>query len=142
MPSYRTANLQPAGSKYSQPAACKRVDRLSAGIIAAAGIVIAAATAIVIYAGTAGEQTACLVALRREKGVDGEVEAREDLARILLTADTAVRAVAPRQTYVVSGHEQLNVALEPDDRELTEGYEQLIAIVAEHEIVTAEARAD
>ena len=48
----------------------------------------------------------------------------------------------PRQTYVVSGHEQLNVALEPDDRELTEGYEQLIAIVAEHEIVTAEARAD
>ena len=30
----------------------------------------------------------------------------------------------------------------PDDRELTEGYEQLIAIVAEHEIVTAEARAD
>lgn len=134
MPSYRTANLQPA--------ACKRVDRLSAGIIAAAGIVIAAATAIVIYAGTAGEQTACLVALRREKGVDGEVEAREDLARILLTADTAVRAVAPRQTYVVSGHEQLNVALKSDDRELTEGYEQLIAIVAEHEIVTAEARAD
>ena len=142
MPSYRTANLQPAGSKYSQPAACKRVDRLSAGIIAAAGIVIAAAAAIVIYAGTAGEQTACLVALRREKGVDGEVEAREDLARVLLTADTAVRAVAPRQTYVVSGHEQLNVALEPDDRELTEGYEQLIAIVAEHEVVTAEARAD
>lgn len=136
MPSYRTANLQPA--------ACKRVDRLSAGIIAAAGIVIAAAAAaaIVIYAGTAGEQTACLVALRREKGVDGEVEAREDLARILLTADTAVRAVAPRQTYVVSGHEQLNVALKSDDRELTEGYEQLIAIVAEHEIVTAEARAD
>lgn len=134
MPSYRTANLQPA--------ACKRVDRLSAGIIAAAGIVIAAATAIVIYAGTAGEQTACLVALRREKGVDGEVEAREDLARVLLTADTAVRAVAPRQTYVVSGHEQLNVALKSDDRELTEGYEQLIAIVAEHEIVTAEARAD
>lgn len=80
--------------------------------------------------------------LRREKGVDGEVEAREDLARILLTADTAVRAVAPRQTYVVSGHEQLNVTLEPDDRELAEGYEQLIAIVAEHEIVTAEARAD
>ena len=117
---------------------------LSAGIIAAAGIVIAAAAAaaIVIYAGTAGEQTACLVALRRKKGVDGEVEAREDLARILLTADTAVRAVAPRQTYVVSGHEQLNVALKSDDRELTEGYEQLIAIVAEHEIVTAEARAD
>lgn len=142
MPSYRTANLQPAGSKYSQPAACKRVDRLSAGIIAAAGIVIAAAAAIVIYAGTAGEQTACLVALRREKGVDGEVEAREDLARVLLTADTAVRAVTPRQTYVVSGHEQLNVALKSDDRELTEGYEQLIAIVAEHEIVTAEARAD
>lgn len=142
MPSYRTANLQPAGSKYSQATACKRVDRLSAGIIAAAGIVIAAAAAIVIYAGTAGEQTACLVALRREKGVDGEVEAREDLARVLLTADTAVRAVAPRQTYVVSGHEQLNVALEPDDRELTEGYEQLIAIVAEHEVVTAEARAD
>lgn len=142
MPSYRTANLQPAGSKYSQPAACKRVDRLSAGIIAAAGIVIAAAAAIVIYAGTAGEQTACLVALRREKGVDGEVEAREDLARVLFTADTAVRAVAPRQTYVVSGHEQLDVALKPDDRELTEGYEQLIAIVAEHEIVTAEARAD
>lgn len=146
MPSYRTANLQPAGSKYSQPAACKRVDRLSAGIIAAAGIVIAAAAAaaaaIVIYAGTAGEQTACLVALRREKGVDREVKAREDLARVLLTADTAVRAVAPRQTYVVSGHEQLDVALEPDDRELTEGYEQLIAIVAEHEIVTAEARAD
>lgn len=146
MPSYRTANLQPAGSKCSQPAACKRVDRLSAGIIAAAGIVIAAAAAaaaaIVIYAGTAGEQTACLVALRREKGVDGEVEAREDLARVLLTADTAVRAVAPRQTYVVSGHEQLNVALKSDDRELTEGYEQLIAIVAEHEIVTAEARAD
>lgn len=140
MPSYRTANLQPAGSKYSQPAACKRVDRLSAGIIIAAAA--AAAAAIVIYAGTAGEQTACLVALRREKGVDGEVEAREDLARVLLTADTAVRAVAPRQTYVVSGHEQLNVALEPDDRELTEGYEQLIAIVAEHEIVTAEARAD
>ena len=137
MPSYRTANLQPAGSKYSQPAACKRVDRLSAGIIAAA-----AAAAIVIYAGTAGEQTACLVALRREKGVDGEVEAREDLARVLLTADTAVRAVAPRQTYVVSGHEQLDVALKSDDRELTEGYEQLIAIVAEHEIVTAEARAD
>lgn len=138
MPSYRTANLQPA--------ACKRVDRLSARIIAAAGIVIAAAAAaaaaIVIYAGTAGEQTACLVALRREKGVDGEVEAREDLARVLLTADTAVRAVAPRQTYVVSGHEQLNVALKSDDRELTEGYEQLIAIVAEHEIVTAEARAD
>lgn len=144
MPSYRTANLQPAGSKYSQPAACKRVDRLSAGIIATAGIVIAAAAAaaIVIYAGTAGEQTACLVALRREKGVDGEVEAREDLARVLLTADTAVRAVAPRQTYVVSGHEQLNIALKSDDRELTEGYEQLIAIVAEHEIVTAEARAD
>lgn len=138
MPSYRTANLQPA--------ACKRVDRLSARIIAAAGIVIAAAAAaaaaIVIYAGTAGEQAACLVALRREKGVDGEVKAREDLARVLLTADTAVRAVAPRQTYVVSGHEQLDVALEPDDRELTEGYEQLIAIVAEHEIVTAEARAD
>lgn len=134
--SYRTANLQPA--------ACKRVDRLSAGIIATAGIVIAAAAAaaIIIYAGTAGEQTACLVALRREKGVDGEVEAREDLARVLLTADTAVRAVAPRQTYVVSGHEQLNVALKSDDRELTEGYEQLIAIVAEHEIVTAEARAD
>lgn len=142
MPSYRTANLQPAGSQYSQPAACKRVDRLSAGIIAAAGIVIAAAAAIVIYAGTAGEQTACLVALRREKGVDGEVKAREDLARVLLTADTAVRAVTPRQTYVVSGHEQLNVALKSDDRELTEGYEQLIAIVAEHEIVTAEARAD
>lgn len=142
MPSYRTANLQPVGSKYSQPTACKRGDRLSAGIIAAAGIVIAAAAAIVIYAGTAGEQTACLVALRREKGVDGEVEAREDLARVLLTADTAVRAVAPRQTYVVSGHEQLDVALKSDDRELTEGYEQLIAIVAEHEIVTAEARAD
>ena len=118
--------------------------KAATGIIAAAGIVIAAAAAaaIVIYAGTAGEQTACLVALRREKGVDGEVEAREDLARVLLTADTAVRAVAPRQTYVVSGHEQLDVALEPDDRELTEGYEQLIAIVAEHEIVTAEARAD
>ena len=46
------------------------------------------------------------------------------------------------QTYVVSGHEQLDVALKSDDRELTEGYEQLIAIVAEHEIVTAEARAD
>ena len=77
-----------------------------------------------------------------KKGVDGEVEAREDLARVLFTADTAVRAVAPRQTYVVSGHEQLNVALKSDDRELTEGYEQLIAIVAEHEIITAEARAD
>ena len=124
-------------------AAAAVVAAVAAAIIPATTVVAAAtAAAIVIYAGTAGEQTACLVALRREKGVDGEVEAREDLARILLTADTAVRAVAPRQTYVVSGHEQLNVALKSDDRELTEGYEQLIAIVAEHEIVTAEARAD
>ena len=35
---------------------------------------------------------------------------------------TAVRAVAPRQTYVVSGHEQLDVALKSDNRELTEGW--------------------
>ena len=118
---------------------------LSAGIVAAAaGIVIAAAAAaaIVIDAGCTGKQTACFVALRREKGVNREVEVREDLARVLLTADTAVRAVAPRQTYVVGGHEQLDVALEPDDRELTEGDEQLVAVVAEHQIVAAEARAD
>ena len=117
---------------------------LSGGAIAAAAIIRAAAAAgrCAVYTGGAGKQAIRTLTARREKGVDGEVEAREDLARVLLTADTAVRAVAPRQTYVVSGHEQLNVALKSDDRELTEGYEQLIAIVAEHEIVTAEARAD
>lgn len=113
---------------------------------AAAAVVTAAATAtivpVVVHAGRAGEQTARLVALRREKGIDREIEVREDLARVLLPADTAVRAVAPRQTYVIRGHEQLNIALQPDNGELSQSDEQLVAIIAEHQIIPAKARAD
>lgn len=113
---------------------------------AAAAVVTAAAAAalvpVVVHAGRAGEQTACLVALRREKGIDREIEVREDLARVLLSADTAVRAVAPRQAYVIRRHEQLNIALQPDNGELSQSDEQLVAIIAEHQIIPAKARAD
>ena len=117
---------------------------LSGGAVAAASIVRAAAAAgrCAVYTGGAGKQAIRTLTARREKGVDGEVEVREYLARVGFATDVAVRAVAARQADVVGRHEQLNVALKSDDRELTEGYEQLIAIVAEHEIVTAEARAD
>ena len=78
----------------------------------------------------------------REELTHRELDLPEQLAGVLLTAVAAAVTVLLGHAVVVSGHEQLNVALKSDDRELTEGYEQLIAIVAEHEIVTAEARAD
>lgn len=116
---------------------------LSGGAVAAAAIIRAAAAAgrCAVYTGGAGKQAIRTLTARREKGVDGEVEVREYLARVGFAADVAVRAVATRQADVVGRHEQLNVAFEADDGELAEGNEQLVAVVRQHKLIAAEARA-
>lgn len=101
------------------------------GVIAAPGLRRAAAT-------TAAVRT---IHLGREEFVDRELKVREYSAGILCFAGTAVRAVAARHADVVRWHEQLDIALQTDDRKLSQRYKQLIALVVKNDVVAAEAAA-
>lgn len=70
-------------------------------------------------------------AVRREELVDGEVDAAEHRARIVLG-----RALARfvRHAVVVGRDEQLRVALEPDDRKLPQRHVQLLAAASQREL--------
>lgn len=85
----------------------------------------------------AGLQQAAVVlvrlhAVRREELVDGEVDAAEHRARIVLG-----RALARfvRHAVVVRRDEQLRVALKPDDRKLPQRHVQLLAAAGQREFL-------
>ena len=114
-------------------------------IAAVCGVCTAAAAAIcvcTVHAVRAREKAVCTLSARREESVNGEIEVRENLAGVGLTADITVRAVAARQTDIVGRHKQLNVSFEADDGELAERYEQLVAVVRKHKIIPVKARAE
>ena len=101
-------------------------------IAAVRGVCTAAAAGIcvcTVHAVCAREKAVCTLSARREESVNGEIEVRENLAGVGLTADITVRAVAARQTDIVGRHKQLNVSFKADDGELAERYEQLVAVV-------------
>ena len=60
--------------------------------------------------------TVTVLLLGREKLVDWELKIGKDCAGILLSAaSAAVGAIAPRQTDIERGHQQLDIALQADD---------------------------
>ena len=84
-----------------------------------------------------GEKAVTDILFGREKLVNRELKVRENLTGILLAANTAVRAVAARQTDIIRRHEQLDIAFQTDNRELAESDKQLVAIVAQYQIIAA-----
>lgn len=101
---------------------------ITAGTAGIAGIArvtriagIAAALASAVVRGPA-------VAARREELIKREREPVKRIARILCVAARAA-AILLRHANIVSGHQQLDIALKADDRELPERHKQPIGLV-------------
>ena len=137
----------PAGSLNAGVSAFNRnpLCSIAASAAAAVGTIAAAATAVgMIVIAAVGitridKQAVGNILLGREKLVDRELEVCENLTGVLLSANTAVRAVAARQADIKRRHEQLDIALQTNDRELTQGDEKLVSVIAQHQIVTVKA---
>lgn len=145
-------SVMPPSSNRKRPVSVTASAAAAVGIvIAAAAVAIPTAAAVGITVATAAasvgitridEQPVGCILLGREKLVDRELEVGKNLTGILLPANTAVRAVAARQADVKCRHEQLDIALQADNSELAQGNEQLVAVVAQHQVIAAETRAD
>lgn len=80
----------------------------------------------------------------REEFINREVKAREYLTWVFcaVAADTGVTAILLWHADIVCRHQQLDIALELDDGELTDCDNQLVAGGIQSQILTAEAAAD
>lgn len=71
----------------------------------------------------------------REKFVHGELDLTEHVAGVLLAGLLAAAAVFSGDPVVISGDEQLGIALHTDDRELAQGDEQTVLIAAGYQLL-------
>ncbi len=80
----------------------------------------------------------------REEFFDWECKAGEYFAGIFcaVAANAGIAAILLRHTDIICRHKQLNIALKLDDRELTDGNNELVAGRIQCKILTAEAAAD
>ena len=84
-----------------------------------------------------------IITPRREEGIDRELEAVKDLAGIFgLTASARAVAVTLGHADVIRRHQQLNIAFQTHDRELTDGNKQTVARIAQIQFFAAKALAD
>ena len=88
--------------------------------------------------------TAVILSAWREEFINREVKAREYLAWVFgaVAADTGITAILLRHTNIICRHQQLDIALELDDRELTNGDNQLVAGGIQSQILSPEAATD
>ena len=94
--------------------------------------------------GVARTVTGTTLPLRREKFGDREFKGFKKLTGILVfSAQAAVaRAVLIRHAEIDLWHQELDVTLQLDDRELAEGDDELVAVCAQIERLALEAAAD
>lgn len=71
----------------------------------------------------------------REELVHGELDLTEHIAGVLLAALLAAAAVLGGDAVVVSGDEQLGIALHADDGELAQGNEHPVQVAVGHQLV-------
>lgn len=126
---------------------------LRAAATRAAGLRATNAGAVAVGRGHAADARAAAAAataagaaviLGREELVNRELKGREQLAGVLVLAADAVglRAVLVGHADVEGGHQELDIALELDDRELAQRDAEQVAVGAHIERLALEAAAD